>query len=300
MSLLSVGLLAGCERDATGGGSGPLQEEGAQALVDCLDSLGVTAELQDFDSDDGEASVHVAPGEPFVLCLAGGICDISPGGTYQELEDATAAEWHAAEDLYLARAQDWAQADSSATTLFLVGERDLSAEYDACLVESGYVDPSLVVGDPAGELADKQRQVEVNLAWTDCARQHGWPQIKDPDPPVADDWATTPHVLLPSTMTEDELRTLLAACPVSDAAARQAEAAELERLRAEHGDDEAFWLQYWDSHESPLDPAIAFDVPGFDGRWDGGERELVPAADRERLEAMEAMLFAASSAGQAG
>jgi hypothetical protein len=296
---MAAGLVvSACSAEGEDSANGTTQGETAEALVSCLADAGVRAQLDDSDPDDNEAAVWIVDEEAHMLCVPGSFCHITPGGTYQEVEDALAADWDEVNAKYGEAGQSWLDAGGQ-EVLFLVGDKDLSAEYAACLEESGYVDPEYTLNDPEAELAEKQRQVEANLTWADCARQNGWPQVKDPDPPIADDWATSPHVLLPGEMTEAQLSELLRACPIYDAEAHQAEEEEYARLQAEHADDndDDWLLEYWDRHQWQLDPLVALDVPGFDGQWDGGERELVSPEDRERLEALEAMLSLASQGG---
>jgi len=48
-----------------------------------------------------------------------------------------------------------------------------------------------------------------SASWAACARDHGWPDIADPDPAAG----ALAEVVLPATITADELRQLLADCP---------------------------------------------------------------------------------------
>jgi hypothetical protein len=52
-------------------------------------------------------------------------------------------------------------------------------------------------------------------SWAACARAHGWPDIADADPAAG----ALAEIEIPASITEDELRRLLADCPPFDAAA---------------------------------------------------------------------------------
>jgi hypothetical protein len=84
---------------------------------------------------------------------------------------------------------------------------DHSSEYLACAGPSTYealMNPEQLGGvDPDIE----RRQVEANLQWASCARDHGFPDVQDP-PSVRD-----AAVKIPITMEPAQLRALLVDCP---------------------------------------------------------------------------------------
>jgi hypothetical protein len=79
--------------------------------------------------------------------------------------------------------------------------------------------------------------VDASIRWAQCARDLGF-DTKDPEVPVADNYATYPTALLPDDLTAEDLNQLLSNCPIRDSAAPS---------------DETM-------------PLIGFDVPGFDGK----------------------------------
>jgi hypothetical protein len=111
-------------------------------------------------------------------------------------------------------------------------------------VSSGYVQPSWY-GPEEQELAAKQARVEVSNRWAQCARENGYPALRDVDTPVADSGTSWPAIILPADITEGQLVTLVEACPVVEPGADLPE----------------------DVNEALLQiPSIAFDAPFFDGR----------------------------------
>jgi len=89
---------------------------------------------------------------------------------------------------------------------------DRSDDFATCLKESGYNDNEAsgpIVVDPE-QIA---QAVTVANTWTACARENGWPDIADiAVPDSIDDVA----VHIPASITEDQLRQLLDACPNFD------------------------------------------------------------------------------------
>ena len=89
----------------------------------------------------------------------------------------------------------------------LVDGLDRSDEYRACLAQTGYDDDAAMgvrQWDPS-ELANFQEQADINNEWASCARENGWPDIHDVSVP-ADPSSGIPHILIPSIITEDQLR----------------------------------------------------------------------------------------------
>jgi hypothetical protein len=92
---------------------------------------------------------------------------------------------------------------------------DHSETYARCLKESGYNDQE-AWGPYQADPEHMQRQVTASNQWAACARENGWPDIKDSVMPTKMDGSEWPTVTVPSTITEDQLRQLLAACPNFD------------------------------------------------------------------------------------
>jgi hypothetical protein len=122
---------------------------------------------------------------------------------------------------------------------------DQSEDYGRCYRDSGYEPPSLY-GTPDREISAKQKRVEVSNRWAECVREHGYPSVSDVDPPVADQGTTWPVVILPRSITEAQVATLVAACPVVAPGVTLSDSditAELAKV-----------------------PAVGFDTPYFNGR----------------------------------
>jgi hypothetical protein len=135
-----------------------------------------------------------------------------------------------------------------------LGGADRTADYDACVAETQFTQPG-DFADPATEQRVKQLQTDLNNDFAACARANGFPEVEDQPPPVLDGGVTnTPGAInLPWRITEDELRDLLATCPVYDKS----------RLRdladGQAGAGGTSWLE-----ETILGPSIFFDIPSWD------------------------------------
>jgi hypothetical protein len=243
-----TGGVASLGGDAGGETAGRAQRQAAEAMVDCLASSSVPARLKELDDAENQADVWPADeGGPWQLCDEEG-CNL--GGTDGLSEAALAATIAQFEDMAAGR-----PAGESRKWLFVDGQ-DLTAEWAACEAETGYAKPAYVE-DPQDEELEKRRTAEASAAWASCARGHGFPATKDPAAPKADGWATAPRAVLPATITEAELRALLADCPTFDREARL----KADRAAAEDpnlGDDE-----YW--RIAGTEAVIGFDVPCWNG-----------------------------------
>ena len=134
-----------------------------------------------------------------------------------------------------------------------VDRTDLSSTYAQCLSLSEYSDRAAWGSDQV-DTAMFQRQVDGNNKWAACARENGWPDIKDSVMPTGLANSEYPMVLLPTTITEDQLRALLDACPNFDP------------------DKQKMLDDWWASYSGPStgpqeyppgylpDPAIGFDT----------------------------------------
>ncbi|MDR2379126.1 MAG: hypothetical protein LBD70_06850, partial [Bifidobacteriaceae bacterium] len=182
------------------------------------------------------------------------------------------------------------ESDPAENPFLVIGETDLTDPFAKCLDQSGYVDPGPDPGiDPDEEIRLKQLSLEATLRWLSCARSNGYPELEDPPPLVADDWATQPMARLPLDMTADQLTALLEACPNFDAALFDAREEAWAALGPDPTTDEIARLDA----EYPIDqPLIGFDAPGLDGRYDGTEPDPAVA---EKLAPLLAILNQAAN-----
>jgi hypothetical protein len=98
--------------------------------------------------------------------------------------------------------------------LFIDGTQDRSAEYAECIDQSAYFIPSRPV-DPVKEKKAKEELAAISNEWAQCARDNGWPSVKDA-PVVIDGYDTLPTIILPATTSPDSLKALLDRCPYVD------------------------------------------------------------------------------------
>ncbi|MDR0285647.1 MAG: hypothetical protein LBI33_12300 [Propionibacteriaceae bacterium] len=97
----------------------------------------------------------------------------------------------------------------------LVDGVDHSEDYAACLAQTGYSESAAWEAQQP-DPAVIAHQVAVNNQWAACVRENGWPEAKDSSLPAADDGMGLPPLYLTPTITEDQLRQLVDACPFTD------------------------------------------------------------------------------------
>ena len=125
---------------------------------------------------------------------------------------------------------------------------DRSADFQRCHADTGY--DETVAEQPSGPDAEAlAAMMAASLAWAGCARGAGWPQVLDPVmPPAGAD--SPPMVLLPQEITADQLRQLVADCPITPWAAPGVTASASAPGAGSVGD---------------IYPTVGFDYPGLGG-----------------------------------
>jgi hypothetical protein len=235
-----------------------------EAFVACLVEAGLPAEVS--DSGDGQGfvawgeGVEVWVGDPEGRIWAASMVGKSvaaerPVGGFDQVAAMTVA--------------------NPGRWVALVDGTDRSEEYGTCREAYPYTEPTAAPVDPAQELAAKERMVEASNRWAACVRENGFPGVADVPRAVADNWDTTPMVLLPTWIEEAALRALMKVWPEFD---RAVEGAYHEAMMSGRTD-----VEY------PGAPSIGFDVPGYDGTE--AESDL-PAEEVERLEGLMAIVRA--------
>ncbi|MDR1450184.1 MAG: hypothetical protein LBI84_08315 [Propionibacteriaceae bacterium] len=167
----------------------------------------------------------------------------------------------------------------------LVDGVDQSEVFAACHESTGY-DEDEIWGSSGGKADPSLTRAIVDAAneWAACARENGWPTVKDAVTPVAQDQSESPMALLPPSITEDQLRQLLAVCPSFDAERDSANTALVESWDGSGG-------AIPDGYKPP--PSIGFDYPGFDGKsWPSGPLE---EAAEVRLGKLQEIIYEALS-----
>jgi hypothetical protein len=241
-ALALVGL-AGCTSQEyelpTRGGTRPSQELSLAAVAkvyfDCMTEAGIQLALD--ANFAGELSVVSFTGQYDLIMWRGP----NGGGALGDGDDPATQE---AVNAFFA-------SPASEPGLSIDGV-DHSATYARCLGESGY-DENRAWGDMV--VADPERisrQVEANNLWARCARENNWPAIVDSDFPTGTEY---PTIFLPSTITEEQLRDLLVACPNFDQAAQE-QYAEWQKDHPLGGGFPAGWL-----------PAPALGIEPLDFLW---------------------------------
>jgi hypothetical protein len=221
-------------------------------MVQCLADASIDASAEELDDGPRQLSVLPSEGGPFwQLCWQDG-CTSGGGASLTPDEKRAASTQY--EQLTAAR-EPSGDAPGSVRWLVVDGV-DQTDVWMTCGNQSGYSRPT-PQADPAVELEKKGAIAAAGVKWADCARSHGYPAVRDPEPPVADNWETYPSVMFPGDITPDELRALLKECPSFDSAAREA----ADRAWAE--DPDLSDAEYW--RLAGQNPDIAFGSPCQDG-----------------------------------
>ncbi|MDR2380619.1 MAG: hypothetical protein LBE08_05500 [Bifidobacteriaceae bacterium] len=175
----------------------------------------------------------------------------------------------------------------------IVGDQDYTEDFVACLEETGFTTPEYTV-DPNEELRMKRLYLEPTTEWIRCARENGYPNIKDPDPPKADEYQTQPTAVLPADITEGELRALLEVCPnfdPVDLAAFDKEAATIQDQDLSYEEYLDLFEELYKKYPGALTPDIGFDAPGYNGDWTNTDTEALSDAEAERLRKLTDVLY---------
>jgi hypothetical protein len=270
-------------------------------MAACLEDAGIRVEVVVFGGDPDQAEISLLADQPFVMHVPGGGTAYGGGEggspeqqvAQQEMMDARAAQY----DPSLLAGAEPATGESPAAEpppYLIIGEEDHTEAFAKCVAETGYTAPDFFVS-PESELAQKRVAIEGTMPWIACARENGYPQMKDPAAPVADQFVTRPMALLPAETTPDQLLSLLEACPNFDAAAHDAAEEELNRHPFKYSDPDWTKTEFALAEKFPgyLDPEIGFDVPGFDGAAADSADAGLKESDLERLAALQEILDAA-------
>jgi hypothetical protein len=261
----------------------------------CLRDAGIASVLRDVNS--GQEDLNIENTVPYAMAFGDGNSGYSPGAGVSSEDQQRVALAGVAE---IVRRYDPGAADSMvgvdtsaasplpapqpgfADPVYLViGDEDHTDTFVACLKETRYT--GAVVGiDPSEELRQKRFSLEATVRWADCARENGFPNVKDPPNPRADGYVTESRALLPVTITEPALRSLLDKCPAFDPeGTRELEAA----IAAVGGNPEP--QEFEDlarRYPTGIEPQIGFDAPV----WDGQNGDATDLSDDEtaRLSAL--------------
>lgn len=171
-----------------------------------------------------------------------------------------------AADLAAAKNEEQDQAVNGDPTKATVGSPllevdgvDYSDLWAGCLASTGY-DPDAPWTDfdvEALVTEVNRATVEASNAWAKCARENGFPTVIDAVMPTDNTSFSTVAALLPASITEEELRQLLAVCPNFDPAIE-------EKNEALSEDPDAYVPGQTLPEGFTYQPSIGFDYPDFD------------------------------------
>jgi hypothetical protein len=233
-----LSVLAGCAGQdhslpQVGGGSSPSPTvaDPAAEYQACMTAAGLPIAWLGDNTGWGLLELDFSDTDTFIYQRPDGT-----GGSSRTVDSATLSAFDAADTAYR----------------LAVNGADRSEDYQHCHDVSLY-DEAAASGQTTGiDPEQLNDMMAASLDWAACARQSGWPQTADPKPATGD---TPPIVLLPDTMTEEQLRQLLDSCPM------------------EPWTGETPATEIW--------PTIGFDRPGFDGDWEAFP--TTPDPDEQRL-----------------
>ncbi|MDR1393828.1 MAG: hypothetical protein LBJ62_07675 [Bifidobacteriaceae bacterium] len=173
----------------------------------------------------------------------------------------------------------------------IIGDQDYTESFVKCLEETGFTEPEYHV-DPAEEIEQKQLTLEATNEWIKCARENGYPNLKDPPAPKADEWMTQPTAVLPVEITPAELRALLEVCPnfnEEDHKAVDDATMDLDYDAMTTSELMDFYRDLLKQYPGATDPQIGFDVPGWDGTSNWSDE--VDQATMDKLDELQQVLY---------
>ncbi|MDR0625792.1 MAG: hypothetical protein LBG11_00805 [Bifidobacteriaceae bacterium] len=287
-----VATLGGKNKDS-GASANEEQAKAADAMVECLNAAKIEAKTYTDKSLKGQKQLEIVTDEAYTMSFADGggmasagnaqLSDAEYEAAYAHLDELAAkyqpseAEWASYEAAIEQAEKEGKDIDSvpapESKSYLIIGEVDHSEAFSKCLKESGYTEP-VYENDPDEEKKQKELVLEATTNWIKCARDNGFPDLADPAPAKADDWQTNPTAILPGTITEAELRTLLEQCPNFDRETNEAMFEEMIKLGPDASDEEMSKL-YEKYADEATDPNIGFDLPG----WNGEPYEGTPVTE---------------------
>ncbi|MDR1512155.1 MAG: hypothetical protein LBS56_01535 [Propionibacteriaceae bacterium] len=282
--------LNACAEDDTGlpsvggatQGTGAVDLEAvAQAFYNCLSDAGLPVEYG--EPIDGRSVMVTFDDEvPAMWVGKGGAIGLTSAVPEAEAQAFFDQIYQVNEDTPTDAAFDSADLEP----LLQVDGVDHSETWARCLDSSGYDENAVwdSLYDPAVMTAFNQSIVDASNEWAKCARENGHPNVIDAHMPQSD--TENPTALLPASITEDQLRQLLAVCPNFDPAIEEAN----EKLFEEQGDD---FFAMPEGYRSQ--PSVGFDFPGFDGDYSQDQTSLSSETEAtyERLSKLSELLYEA-------
>jgi hypothetical protein len=231
------------------------QAERAEAMAECLRAADIPATTFQQPGQGGQKELELDTGQSYLLWIgSGGMISSGDGADTSEQMEAV----HARQDQLRAK---YKTGESDYEPHLIIGEADFTEALAKCLEETGYTEPDRIV-DPSAELQAKQRTADATATWAECARANGYPSVKDPAPPKADEFKTSPAAVLPGDITDAALLALLERCPPYPRESLEAALALAESLGPKPSDEDR--AKVWQM-AGETTPNIGFDLPGWDG-----------------------------------
>jgi hypothetical protein len=230
-------------------------EAAASAMYECAGEAGVTVQYQNID------------GRPILIRFPAGskVVQFFDDGSAVSIGDFSQAEFDAAEQAVIRGLE---QSDQSPGTPgstpsragLVVDGVDHSVAWRACLASSQYDEQRAQQAAAASPAMTAYHELVVAASneWADCARGHGFPDVRDAR--LGPEGQGAPMALLPSGVAEDQLRRLLEQCPNFDPELEEANAALWQKV-VDEGELDPY--AYPDGYRAQ--PNVGIDYPGFDG-----------------------------------
>ncbi|MDR1293656.1 MAG: hypothetical protein LBK59_01660 [Bifidobacteriaceae bacterium] len=253
------------------------QRERAEEFYSCLVAADIDVSIEDYDDDQAIVQIE---GDNSYGVTSDGTAWVGRQGLSEDsltrFNELRERVW--GDRLVMVEGESTANMDEAR---MIVGDADVTEPFEACLAASGYTVPEWSERDPAEQLLFSQRIADAGNAWAACARENGVPTVKDVTASSDPDY--TPMVLLPTTITADQLRVLVEACPTFD---HDAELAYADQMMS--GDLSAAELA---ELEYPAKPEIGFDAPGWNGDLNSEEGVDPTVGDDKRLADLQEILL---------
>jgi hypothetical protein len=249
--------LAACSDDGSGlpsvGGSAQTSASAdsedlvasAKTFHDCLQDAGLPVDFQN-DLDNLPTIVKFADNVSAVYIVPAGYYGMSTNASQDDIEEV----------------MDLAEGVDHPEPMLKVDGVDYTADWVRCHDESGY-DETLVVQSALQSptvMEIWRKYADASNEWAACARENGWPEVKDAVINANTGKTEAPMALLPPTISETQLRALLEVCPNFDLEQAEKNAELLQEMAANPSDD----VRLPDGYV--MEPLVGFDYPGFDGK----------------------------------
>jgi hypothetical protein len=216
----------------------------AKTFHDCLQDAGLSVDFQN-DLDGLPTIVKFTDDVSAVYIVPAGYYGSSLNATQDDIEEI----------------MDLVQGVDDPEPILKVDGVDYSADWVRCHDLSGYDETKVLASalESPTIMEIWRGYADASNEWAACARDNGWPDVKDAVINANTGKTEVPMALLPPTISETQLKALLEVCPNFDEDQAEKNAALLQEMAGNTSDN----VRLPDGYV--LEPLVGFDYPGFDG-----------------------------------